>query len=661
MRTMNQPGATTSEIASLHERIAELEEHAKTLLVAERRACEAKHNLGQQLQLLHKVNDLGKILSAARSPGGMLDETVDFVVREFSYEMGFILLLDGSLKTISVAAKAGGSEFTPKTIEVKNLKQRESLLWTALEENHPVVVEQGLPEGDPITAFGLETLLIVPLGIESSIPMGAMILGNTLKRGVYYRQVQGEDAALLLTIARQVAFMLDKMELYEHLQREKEELERAEMELLSANENLENRVREKTQALQVSMEKLEESKLRLEQYSRELEVKVEERTRRLRESEQIYRSVMANSKAGMAVYRAGVILEVNPALTEIVGEPLEGADLSRLVERVTGPERRKELECYLKDSESGAANREGNFEVQAMRGEQERVWNVSAFPLASESGLCGFLVVDTTESRRVEEQLFGSQKMASLGNLAGGIAHEFNNILVGILGNASLLRMRAAGRSEIGGLAEMIETSALRAAELVQQLLGFARKGKYSSELLDINAVVTETLGLARRSFGPRIEMVLDLAPDLCPVEGDVTQIQQAIMNLALNAREAIGDEGTLVARTRCLDLDASAARGIPGLSAGQWAEIEITDSGRGMDADLQKMIFEPFFSTKESGGTGLGLPMVYGIVTNHGGTVQVRSRPGEGTSVVIYLPAGQQARARGRDRERARGDEGTL
>jgi PAS domain S-box-containing protein len=637
---MSRARTDEGEIKTLRKQVAEMEKHSHSLLIAERRACEARQSLSQQLQLLQKANDLGKILSSTRSPAGMLEETINFVVREFSYEAGAILLLDGSLKTIRVEASAGGSDSIPQTLDVAELKRKRSILWTSLEENQPIVVEEKLSQEDPAVVFNLESFFIVPLGVEKSIPVGLIILGNTAAHGVYYRRVKNEDAPLIATIARQTAFVLDKAELYEHLQREKDDLERAELQLLSVNESLEERVQEKTKALQESMEELEESRRQLEHYSRELEVEVEERTKQLRESERIYRSVMANSRAGMAFYRKGVILEVNPALTEIVGQALEGQKVTSLVEKVVSLERQRELEHSLVQGECDGENEGGNFEIQARRGDEERVWNVSTFSLDEESGLCGFLVVDTTETRRVKEQLFSSQKMASLGNLAGGFAHEFNNILVGILGNASLLRTRVAGSNDVSGLAEMIEASAVRAAELVQQLLGFARKGKYRSELLDINGIVRDTLHLARRSFGPRIEIALDLADGLYPVEGDATQIQQVVMNLALNAKEAIGDEGTLTARTRSLNLDKAAARDVPGLSAGCWAEIEIADTGRGMDEELQKMIFEPFFTTKESGSPGLGLPMVYGIVTNHGGTIEVRSRVGEGTSLCVYLPA---------------------
>jgi len=638
VQTMN-PSANKVEVERLQAQVEDLENHARALLVAERRAYEAKVSLGRQLELLQKVNELGKILSATSGPADILRQAIEFMVKEFSYEAGAVLLLDGSLKKASTVVAVGGTGSAPESFDVSHLKREQSVLWAALAENRPVLVNGNLEPGDPARGFGLEDLFVFPLGVERSIPTGLFLLGNTPDTGVYYRGVKDSDVALLSNIAGQMALMLEKAELYEHLQKEKDELERAQMELRSVNESLEARVREKTQALHVSMEKLEESRFQLEEYSRELEAQVEERTLRLRESEQIYRSITANSKAGMAVYRDGLILEVNPALTEIVGEHLEGRNLSCFASRVADPTRRNDLNRVLSNEPFDNGNADGSFEAQAKRGDEERIWNISAFPLDSENRLFGLLVLDTTESRRVEEQLFGSQKMASLGNLAGGIAHEFNNILVGILGNASLLKTRIPEESGSGSLVDTIESSALRAAELVQQLLGFARKGKYRSESMDLNAVVRDTLELALRSFGPGIDIRMDLVPEVCPVEGDATQIQQVVMNLALNAKEAIGESGVLVAKTRLLTLNEEEARTIPGLHAGRWAKIEIQDTGPGIDENTRRVIFEPFFSTKGSGATGLGLPMVYGIVTNHGGAVDVRSEPGKGTSMLVYLP----------------------
>jgi len=640
MTPKSTPSTSPGKVKALQAKITNLEEDTRLLLAAERRARDEQRSMSQQLEVLRKVYDLGRILGAARTPAAVVKESIEFVVREFAYEAGAILLLDAGRKTISAAAVAGQMDPRPRIFELADLGKRGSVLWETLDRNAPILVEDGERPDDPARVFDLDRYVVVPLVVERAVPVGVLLVGSTIERGAYYRKMDDRDGALLSTVAGQIALMLQKEELHEHLQKEKEELERAQLELRTVNERLEERVREKTRALRISFEKLEESRLQLEAYSRDLEGQVEERTRRLRESEQKYRSVMASSNAGMAVYRGDVILEINPALTEIVGQPLEGCPLSVFVDKIRDPVRREELWQCLKQPALRTEGAQRNFEVLAQSEDGERGWNVSVFILDSENDLYGFLVVDTTEARRVEQQLFGSQKMASLGNLAGGIAHEFNNILVGILGNASLLRTRVPEDSDMIGPAEMIEVSALRAADLVQQLLGFARKGKYRSESLDLNNVVRETLELARRSFDRRIEIVVDLDSNACLVEGDGTQLQQVIMNLSLNARDAMPQGGRLTARTRSYASTEESERRIPGLPAGQWVRVEIEDTGSGMDEDTRRRMFEPFFSTKETGSAGLGLPMVYGIVTNHGGAVHVESAIGKGTKIVVHLPA---------------------
>ncbi|MFN3534084.1 MAG: PAS domain S-box protein [Desulfatiglandales bacterium] len=248
----------------------------------------------------------------------------------------------------------------------------------------------------------------------------------------------------------------------------------------------------------------------------------------------------------------------------------------------------------------------------------------------------GILVIlrDITESKRLEEQFFAAQRLESLGTLAGGIAHNFNNILMGIQGNASLLSMELPrhnpSQRRISNVLELVK----RAAGLTSQLLGFARGGKYQPEPLDINEVVKRNLEVFSKTRH-EIKIVEDLWGGPLIAEGDQSQIEQVIVNLLENAYQAMPEGGTLFVETAPYRADGS-----EGLKEGDYVKISIRDTGIGMDEETKARIFEPFFTTKPVGvGTGLGLSAVYGIVLNHNGHIEVETEKGKGTTFYIYLP----------------------
>jgi two-component system cell cycle sensor histidine kinase/response regulator CckA len=265
------------------------------------------------------------------------------------------------------------------------------------------------------------------------------------------------------------------------------------------------------------------------------------------------------------------------------------------------------------------------------------------------TGVIG-LAIDVTERLQGEEQrlalerrLLEAQKLESLGLMAGGIAHDFNNLLVTVLGNASLaladLLPGAAGRQAVA----RIESAAIRASELTRQLLAFAGKEELATEAVDVNAIIRETQELLEVSLSSRVTVGLELEPSLPPIEGDATQLRQVVMNLVLNAADAMGDaDGLITVRTGIAVLDQAAldeAWHDPDASPGPHQCIEVADNGCGMDASTLARIFDPFFSTKPT-GRGLGLANVLGIVFGHRGAVHVSSEPGRGTTFRVFLPA---------------------
>jgi two-component system CheB/CheR fusion protein len=248
------------------------------------------------------------------------------------------------------------------------------------------------------------------------------------------------------------------------------------------------------------------------------------------------------------------------------------------------------------------------------------------------------LVRDMEERKRIEQQLLQAQKLESIGTLAGGIAHDFNNMLNVIQGYTSLLSRHAAESDEIAKPVEVIQETIKRASAVVQQLLTLARKTESKFEPTEANTLLQSLVTLLRETFPRAVEVTLDLSYELPPIMADPNQITQVLLNLCLNARDAMPDGGKLTLKTGAVD---GASLRDPGeATAGRYVCIEVADTGMGMDEDVQRRIFEAFFTTKETGhGTGLGLAVAYGIVKNHNGLIRVESKPAKGATFRLYLP----------------------
>jgi PAS domain S-box-containing protein len=247
---------------------------------------------------------------------------------------------------------------------------------------------------------------------------------------------------------------------------------------------------------------------------------------------------------------------------------------------------------------------------------------------------------DITDRQKAEQQLLRSQKMEAIGKLAGGVAHDFNNILTGILGYAHLVIRKTEPGSPVRLAGETIEKAAERAAELTKQLLGFARQGKLQNVPVDFHAVIHEVIALLARTFDLNIRIIQRLQTPNSTILGDPSQLQQVVLNLTVNARDAMPHGGELTFSTEEKQLDEAFVRLQPGIQPGRYLLFALTDTGQGIPWGIQQRIFEPFFTTKEAGkGTGMGLAMVYSIVKNHGGFIQLESAEGKGTTFRIYLP----------------------
>jgi PAS domain S-box-containing protein len=358
---------------------------------------------------------------------------------------------------------------------------------------------------------------------------------------------------------------------------------------------------------------------------------------RLRRSEESYRALFDGHPAPMWVYDAETLrfLAVNRAAVAYYGYS-EAQFLEMTIADIRPPEDRAALHEIVKDP--------------ARRGDENRVWRhvhadgaVVDVKLASSDtefdGRHGRLVLvqDVTEQRRLEGQLLQVQKMDAVGSLAGGIAHDFNNLLTIVRTSAALLLGRLddpALREDV----ERIDAAGARGADLTRQLLAFSRRQVLRPEVVDMNAVVGEARSLVDRLLGSDIEIAYELAPDLSPIVIDRGQLLQAIVNLAVNARDAMPHGGRLTLTTSDVALDAAYAADHVGVAPGTYVALQVTDSGVGMDEAMQQRAFEPFFTTKDE-GTGLGLATVYGIVHQSNGHIWLYSEPGLGTTFKLYFP----------------------
>ena len=370
----------------------------------------------------------------------------------------------------------------------------------------------------------------------------------------------------------------------------------------------------------------------------------------LRASESRYRrlvelsfdGIIAFDAAGrVAVANARIAAMLGRSITDLVGQP--ASSLSAGLPWNSGEAPASATGAPTADERELELRRPDGTTVPVRR---------RATPLLDDAGhvVGSFAVVyDLTEQRRadtirlaLEQHLAQAQKMEAIGSLAGGIAHDFNNLLGVVLGNTTLIEMDLPPNSPLRRSTEAIEQVCHRGAALTRQLLGFARRGAYELKPVDPALLLTEVADLMRRSLDRSIAVQVRFEAGLWPIIADQNQIHQVLMNLAINARDAMPQGGSLTFSAGNVTLDAESVRARPHLAPGRYVVVAVTDTGIGMTPDIMERAFDPFFTTKEVGkGTGLGLASAYGIVRNHGGHIEIESAVGQGTTMKVFVPAG--------------------
>jgi two-component system cell cycle sensor histidine kinase/response regulator CckA len=371
-------------------------------------------------------------------------------------------------------------------------------------------------------------------------------------------------------------------------------------------------------------------------------VEIKRNEQALRRSEARYRSLVQSSVYG--IYRSsleGRFLDVNPALIAMLGygSPEEillldpekdvfahGDEYKRLVEEFRNTGRLDGIEVKWKRKDGSAIT--VRISGRAVTSEDEPADVLEA------------IAEDVTERRALEEQFRQAQKMEAVGRLAGGVAHDFNNLLMVVSGYAEVMLTRLEAKNPLTEKARAIQQAADRATTLTRQLLAFSRKQLLELKVVDVNAIVSDMERLLRPLIGENVELIAKLAPDAGYTRADAGQLEQVLMNLVVNAKDAMPNGGTLTIQTQHLVFDQSHRRGQTFIRPGNYVRLSVSDTGMGMDRETQSRIFEPFFTTKEKGkGTGLGLSTVYGIIKQSGGYVLVQSEKNRGSTFHIYLP----------------------
>ncbi len=338
----------------------------------------------------------------------------------------------------------------------------------------------------------------------------------------------------------------------------------------------------------------------------------------------------------------GVIESLNPAAEQLFGYPVAemiGPNISLLMPEPDRSAHDGYIRRYLDTGERRIIGT--GREVTARRKDG------STFPASLSVSEVVFdgrrlftgIIHDNSARRAAEEQLHHAQKMEAVGQLTGGIAHDFNNLLTVVIGNLEMLETRVTD-DKSRSLVRQAEEAAELGAELIDRLLTFARRRSLEPQSLDLNELILGLDDILRRALGEAIDLSIVLSPGLWQLRSDPGQLENAILNLCLNARDALGDGGRVTIETANADVDGAAMAGDPEVSPGSYVRLSVSDSGPGMVPEVRARAFEPFFTTKEPGvGTGLGLSMVYGFARQSGGFATIRSETGQGTTVSLFLP----------------------
>ena len=463
-------------------------------------------------------------------------------------------------------------------------------------------------------------------GVAVALATSALVLTMHTLMGIPYSG--GAIGPLFLLLVNTIVGRMCDLSL--RFEKELEKKEQAEMDLQRHKAQLEERIKERT--------------AELTRTNRNLQQEIAERRQvadALRESEEKYRLLVETANEAIFIAQDGGIKFPNPKALEITGYSENEILAMPFVDLVHPDDREMVVRRHRERLKGEAPPSDYSFRIINKAGAE--LWvQINAAPTTWEGRPATInLIRDITEQRRLEERLRQSQKIESIGTLAGGIAHEFNNILSIILGNTELALDVVSARSPAAGHLQEIRTASMRAKEVVHRILSFARIAPAERKPVRVGAAAKESLKLLRVTIPTTIDIRSHIACDGETILADRTEIHQVFMNLCTNAAHAMGGTpGILRVTLEPVHLDRSAAMRYDGLNPGRHVRLSVTDTGRGIDPAVRGRIFDPYFTTKEIGqGLGMGLAIVYGIVKKNDGAIRIESTPGHGTTVEVLFP----------------------
>ena len=597
----------------------------------------------------HEANvlaDTARLVSSSLDLKEVLDHTAEQTMDILQADRCLIGLYDSD-QTLRCAADRGFPPALSLSLRKQELVFTDRTRQTVLEALEPLTIPdiEADPRVDPNVAsvLGIQSALLVPIEVSGQ-GLGLILLGT---QPGHKRAFAKAEEKLARAMASQAAMAISNARWYASLQDELAARIQAERALLEAQQDLERRVQERTADLAAANENL-----RAEMQERErAEEQRDSSLEALHDSEDRFRSLVQQLSDIVVVIDPNTRIQyATPSCQEILGYSPEDMMGNFGLEYV-----HPEDVAYLTAEMDNLSDRESEilapveFRVRHKNGHWVH-FEAKATNLLHTPSVGGIVITarDITERRRLEAQFFQAQKMEAVGRLAGGVAHDFNNLLTAIQGYTLFLlndlqvddpASWPSGADLRADLSEIAKASE-RASALTKQLLAFSRKQVMETRILDLNDVVTGIEPMLRRLIGEDIDLDTRLAPLLGRVKADPGQIEQVIVNLVVNARDAMPEGGRLTIETESVFLDQIFVREHPGANTGPHVKLAVRDTGTGMDEQVLERLFEPFFTTKPAGqGTGLGLATVYGIVKQSDGYICPSSELGQGSIFEVYLP----------------------
>jgi PAS domain S-box-containing protein len=549
-------------------------------------------------QLLHAIRDINSLMVKQRDPERLLSDACNILVRTRGYQLVWVgYIKTGSVRVIPVARAGPAADYVDDiTVTWDESPTGQGPVGKAIRDQVPCVINNAAtdPSFAPWRKAALDrgcgSVAALPL-IQGKHPLGALTVYADMPEAF-----DQEEMDLLSELAGDLSFALHSI----------------------GNENERRRAEEKLLA----------------------------QTRTLSVSELRYRELFEN--ANDIIYTLdldGNFTSLNKAGEQILGFTHEQV-MQMNIDQVIAPEYLAQAQENLRRTIAGEPLAPAEFVIIGKQGRRTtiEVNNRAVVRDHKPIGVQG-IARNLSERNLLQKQLMQAQKMEAIGHLAGGIAHDFNNLLTVIIGYSDFLLGAVPAEDPAHADIDQIKRAGTRAADLTSQLLAFSRRQILQPRVVDLNVLVQESSKLLRRLIGENIELIIRTAPDLGSIKADVAQMEQIIMNLAVNARDAMPNGGRLTLETANIELDQTFVGSHLGSRQGKFVMLAASDTGTGMDVQTKSHLFEPFFTTKEEGkGTGLGLATVYGIVKQSGGYITVDSEPGCGATLKVYLPLVDEA-----------------